>query len=263
MKAFFTLALTSLAVWLAAPAMAETAAEKGLRIAKSVEAGESGFNDHAADGEMILATAGGNTATRRFDTRTVDTGPGSSRSLLIFRWPGDIDKTTLLTHSYDGKTDDQWLYLPAVGQVRRISSSARSGSFVGSEFAYEDMADQDVEAFTYLWINDEGCPGEGGTCHVVDRRPKERSGYSVQRVWVDTADTRIRRIAYFDRRGAHLKTLDVMGYRQYQGQYWRPNRMVMTNHLTGKRTTLTWTNHRFNVGANPNEFTTNALRRIR
>jgi outer membrane lipoprotein-sorting protein len=246
------------------PAMAETAEQKGYRISKQSAETETGFRDMSVDGEMVLYSARGNTSTRRFTSRTVENSDNrGSRSLLIFDWPGDIRNTALLTHSYDTARDDQWLYLPAVRKVRRISSSGRSGAFVGSEFAYEDMLDQNVDEFTHVWRNTAPCPNASGACDVIDRKSKNSSAYSVQRVWIDQRDNRIRVIQYFDRRGAHLKTLSISGYRKYNNAYWRPATMQMANHLTGKQTRLKWSNYRFDTGVNPTEFTPNALRNIR
>ena len=257
--------LASLAVTLvclALPGWAETAAEKGLRIATKSADTESGFRDMSADGEMILYSARGATSTRRFENRTVENADNrGSRSLLVFDWPGDIRNTALLTHSFDTAKDDQWLYLPAVRKVRRISSSGRSGSFVGSEFAYEDMVEQDASNFSHVWQRDERCPNGGGTCHVLVRVPKQSSGYSQQAVWLDTAELRYQTIQYYNRRGQLMKTLTISGYRKYKGRFWRPSKMQMVNHLTGKSTVLNWKNYTFNVGLSASEFTPDAVRR--
>lgn len=241
---------------------AETAEQKGLRIATEASNRSDGYKDITSSGEMILKTSSGQTATRRFDSSWISTRGGESRSLLIFRWPGDIRNTALLTHVYSGKNDDQWLFLPALERVRRISGSGRSGSFVGSEFAFEDMADQEIDKFQHTWVADQSCP-RSGTCHVIDRVPKTRSGYSRQRIWLDTAELRLQQVQYFDRRGAHLKTLSISGYRQYDGRFWRASQMDMLNHLTGASTRLTWGDYKFDQGLQENAFTVNALRRIR
>ncbi|MEO0370188.1 MAG: outer membrane lipoprotein-sorting protein [Pseudomonadota bacterium] len=262
---FSTFFLAGVAAFgLALPAAAETAAQKGFRIANQSANNETGWRDLAVKGEMILYSANGNSSTRRFESRTVENANNSgSRSLLIFDWPGDIRNTALLTHSFDTAKDDQWLYLPAVRKVRRISSSGRSGAFVGSEFAYEDMLDQNVNEFSHEWIRQAPCPNAPGTCDVINRDPKGSSSYSIQTVWVDQQQRLTRMIQYFDRRGSHLKTLSVSQYRRFNGAYWRPMSMDMVNHLTGKRTRLNWSNYRFNVGVNPTNFTPNALRNIR
>lgn len=166
-----TAAITAALVIGFGAASAETTQEKGLRIASQVGQ-EPGFRDQAAEGEMILTTRNGQTSTRRFEARSVETGPDEGRSVLTFLWPGDISNTALLTHSHaGGRDDDQWLYLPAVSKVRRITSSGRSGSFVGSEFAYEDMVDQDIDKYDFNWVQAGACPS-GGTCDVIDRFPR-------------------------------------------------------------------------------------------
>lgn len=258
----FVFRLIAAILLLTTPALAQTAAEKGLRIAREASERGSGWVDLAVSGEMTLISKGGQTSTRRFDAQWVENAGGGSRSLLIFRWPGDIRNTALLTHTYDNRRDDQWLYLPSLSKVRRISSSGRSGSFVGSEFAFEDMVDQDIDRFEHVWVRDEPCP-TAGRCHVIDRSPRDKSGYSLQRVWFDTKNLRIQQVKYFDRRGANLKTLLVTGYKLYAGRYWRAEKMTMRNHLTGKATVLNWRDYRFNVGVNPNTLTPNALKRIR
>lgn len=241
---------------------AETAQQRGLRIASDASDRNGGYQDTTAAGEMILKTASGQTAERRFDASWYERDKGASRSLLIFRWPGDIRNTALLTHTYTGKKDDQWLFLPAMERVRRISGSGRSGSFVGSEFAFEDMSDQEVDKFKHTWIAEQRCPTKG-KCHVIDRVPTTKSGYSRQRIWLDTSELRLQQVQYFDRRGAHLKTLTITGYRKYSGRFWRAARMDMINHLTGASTRLNWKGYTFNQGLQENAFTVNALRRIR
>lgn len=255
-----TLMMAGLGTRLAA--QTETAEARGLRIATQASDRSGGYQDVTAAGEMTLRTASGQDATRRFETRWISTGPGQTRSLMIFDWPGDIRNTALLTHAYNGRNDDQWLFLPALDRVRRISGSGRSGSFVGSEFAFEDMVDQEVDKFNHTWMSDGPCPA-GGSCHIIDRVPTSRSGYSRQRIWIDQSELRLQQVQYFDRRGAHLKTLVISGYRQYAGRWWRPGRMDMVNHLTGASTRLSWSGYSFNQGLSANAFTTNALARIR
>lgn len=120
----------------------------------------------------------------------------------------------------------------------------------------------EVDKFKHNWIADERCPGSG-QCHVIDGVPTTKSGYSRQRIWLDTAELRLQQVQYFDRRGAHLKTLSVSGYRKYSGRFWRASRMDMINHLTGASTRLNWKGYTFNNGLNENGFTVNALRRMR
>jgi len=250
------------AACLAGTAQAETAQQKGDRIARGADVADDGFGDFSVQGEMILKTGRGTQSKRRFTTKTLEEAHNAvQKSVLEFKWPGDIRDTVLLTHSFDGRQDAQWLYLPSVGRVKKISGSGRSGSFVGSEFAYEDMVDQNSRNYRHTWLADERCPTGQGMCHKLSRQPLHRSGYSKQIVWIDTQALRYQSIQFFNRHGQHLKTLTIAGYRKFKGRIWRPSRMVMVNHLTGKSTTLIWSNYRFNVGMSPHEFTQNALTR--
>ena len=177
--------------------------------------------------------------------------------------PRDVRGTALLIHGRVAGPDDQWLYLPALKRVKRISSSNQSGSFMGNEFDYEDLTAQAVEKFTYRYLRDEPC-GEGLTCTVTERFPVDRkSGYSRQIVWRDKNELRVWKVAYYDRKNAHLKTLTLENYVQYLDQYWRAASMTMVNHLTGKSTTLTWSDFQFRTDIDDRDFTRTGLRRVR
>jgi outer membrane lipoprotein-sorting protein len=236
-----------------APGFAQSPEEKGYAIAKRAEELTDKYSDYTASGKMILRTGGGGEAVREFDFKARNIS-GGNQNLLVFSWPGDIRDTGLLTVGATGRNDDQWIYLPAARRVKRISSSSRSGSFVGSEFAYEDMVDQALDDFSYLWLRDESC------CHVVEAYPKFSSGYEKQIVWFDMSSGLPVQIEYFPKRGSKLKVLAISGYRNYGG-VWRPSLMRMKNHLNGRSTDLSWSDYRFNVGLAPSEFTTRALER--
>lgn len=244
-------------------AMAQSAVEKGRQIATDAGDRAGGYDDYTVSGQMILRNKDGRESERRFDFKNLETDNGSM-GLLVFNWPGDIRDTSLLTHSFDNRDSNQWLFLPAVRRVKRISGSGRSGSFVGSEFAFEDMTIQGVDEFSFEWIRDEPCPGaESLTCHVIDRVPDQESGYSRQQVWFDTAELRALRVDFFDRRGAKLKTMNSAGFQLHNGRFWRPQIIRMTNHLTGKSSDLLWSGYRFGVGLREGQFSVNALENLR
>ncbi len=95
--------------------------------------------------------------------------------------------------------------LPALKRVKRISSRNKSGPFMGSEFAFEDLGSQEVAKYTYKWLHDEEY--NSLDCFVLERRPAyEHSGYTRQEVWVDKAEYRIQKVKYYDRKNSLLKT---------------------------------------------------------
>jgi len=163
--------------------------------------------------------------------------------------------------------DDQWLYLPALKRVKRIASANKSGSFVGSEFAFEDLLAQEVERFTYKYLRDEPCPTEeakGLSCFVVERFPTyENSGYTRQIGWTDKKDYLLRKVEFYDRKSEQSKTLLLTNYRQYLGKFWRAHLLVMENLQTGKKTSLQFGDYELNAKVDQSEFDPDALSRLR
>jgi hypothetical protein len=260
--------LIPLAVALAlAPAatLAETPEELGLRIAVEGDARDAGYGDSEVTMRMVLRNRQGEESVRNFRTKSLEVPDDGDKSMSIFDEPRDVKGTALLTFTHKTGSDDQWLYLPALKRVKRISSENRSGSFVGSEFAYEDLSSQEVEKYTYKWISDEPCPGmEELTCWKSERYPTdENSGYTRQIAWVDQDEYRAWKIDFYDRKDAHLKTLVFSDYRQYLDKHWRAHTLAMVNHQTGKSTDLNMENFTFKVGLQDRDFNQKALSRAR
>ena len=116
--------------------------EKGLEVSREADRRDLGFGDSMASMEMILKNASGQTSTRELSLKTLevaDEGDGD-KILSVIESPPDVRGTALLTFTHINEQDDQWLYLPALKRVKRISSANKSGPFLGSEFAYEDLA---------------------------------------------------------------------------------------------------------------------------
>ncbi|MBT8125907.1 MAG: outer membrane lipoprotein-sorting protein, partial [Gammaproteobacteria bacterium] len=156
----------------------------------------------------------------------------------------------------------QWLYLPALKRVKRINSKNKSGPFMGSEFAYEDIASQEVEKYTYKYLRDETL--NGVDCFVIERYPAyAHSGYTRQLAWINKAEYRPEKIVFYDRKNTLLKTLTYDNYQQYLDKFWRADDMFMENHQTGKSTKLTWSNYQFKTGLKGKDFNKNSLKRAR
>jgi len=243
-------------------AMAETAEEKGLAIAEEGDRRNLGWKDTTSDMTMVLRNKRGDESTRTLRVKTLEVADDGDKSMTIFDEPKDVRGTALLTYSHKVDSDDQWLYLPALKRVKRIASRNKSGPFMGSEFAFEDMSSQEIEKYDYKYLKDEACGTE--TCFVVERFPKdEYSGYTRQIAWIDQAEYRVQKVEYYDRKESLLKTLTVSNYQQFVDKYWRPTESLMVNHQTGKSTTLTWKNYMFQNGLSDSSFTKNSLKRAK
>ncbi|MDO8288466.1 MAG: outer membrane lipoprotein-sorting protein [Parvibaculum sp.] len=237
---------------------------RGLTIAMMSDERDEGWGDAKADMKMVLTNSSGEMSERalRFMMLERPEAGSGNWSLMTFDKPRDIEGTALLTHSSLKDADDQWLYLPAVKRVKRISSSNKAGAFVGSEFAFEDFSTQQVEKFSYKWLRDESCGTL--TCFVIERVPTyEASGYTREIVWIDTEDLQFRKIDYYDRKNTLIKTLTLSDYKLYENKFWRPLALDMVNHENGKATKLVWTAYEFHTGLNKADFTPAALERAR
>ncbi len=254
-----------LAVLAAGPAaLAASPEEQGLEIAARSDRSDRGFGDSRVNLKMVLRNKAGAESTRTLEFATLEIPDESvgDKSLIVFDSPRDIDGTALLSHAKILDPDDQWLFLPALKRVKRISSVNKSGPFVGSEFAFEDFTALELNKYEYKYLRSEAC-GEM-TCDVVERYPRyEHSGYVRQISWVDQEVFQVRKVEFYDRRDDLLKTLTLTGYRLYADKYWRAQTLSMVNHQTGKSTDLIYDDFVFGVGLDDNDFTKGVLSRIR
>ena len=259
----FSLAIVAIAgaAWL--PGSAEEG-NKGFEVAARSDRSDRGFGDSSVGMTMILRNAAGKETERTLSLTTLEVPDEQvgDKSLIVFDSPADIDGTALLSHAKILDPDDQWLFLPALKRVKRISSVNKSGPFVGSEFAFEDFTALELNKFTYQYVREEPC-GEL-TCDVVERTPRyEHSGYTRQLSWIDTRDHQVRKVEFYDRRGDLLKTLTLSDYRAYADKYWRAHLLQMVNHKTKKSTDLRYSDYQFSVGLKDSDFVKGVLTRVR
>ncbi|MEM8985555.1 MAG: outer membrane lipoprotein-sorting protein [Pseudomonadota bacterium] len=238
-------------------------AQKGYDISARSDRSDIGFADSRVSATMVLRNAAGQTTERALDFTTLekDSEQVGDKSLVVFRTPRDVEGTALLSHAQILAPDNQWLYLPALKRVKRISSTNKSGPFVGSEFAFEDFTSTELNKYTYKYLRAEEV--DGVMMDVIERYPRyENSGYTRQIGWTDQDVFQLRKVEFYDRKDALLKTLTLTDYRDYDG-VWRAHKLSMENHQTGKSTDLVYDNYEFKVGLDDNDFVKGVLSRIR
>lgn len=256
------LVLPLLILFPASSSFAQSAEEKGLTIATEADLRDQGWKDQSSDLKMILRNRQGQESRRRIRSQTLEVADDGDKSLIVFDHPTDVKGTAFLSHTHATTPDNQWLFLPALKRVKRISSSNKSGPFMGSEFAYEDISSQEIEKYTYKYLKDETL--DGIDTYVLELKPTyKHSGYTRQKVWIDKQHYRNMKVEFYDRKDSLLKTLTYHNYQQYLGKYWRPDRMEMVNHQTGKSTTLLWENYQFSTGKTDRDFDKASLKRAR
>lgn len=258
---FLALATLGYSLWGTYSLSAETPAQKGERLARKYEKANDGFIGEQSDMELVLIDAYGQKVTRELEGKVLEIKDDGDRSLSIFKSPLDVKGTKMLTHSHKKEDDDQWLYLPAAKRVKRISSSNKSGSFMGSEFSYEDLGSQEPEKFNYKWLRTEKMGKR--EVDVVERAPKDKSGYSKQVMWMVDMINNPAKIEYYDRRGELLKTATFSGYKKYEvggKTLYRASSISMDNVQTKKKSIFTWNNRKLGVKVPESEFEQRSLK---
>jgi len=239
------------------------AERRGFEVAARADRADRGFGDSEVELTMLLSNAAGRESSRTLAIQTLEVPDESlgDKSLVVFDSPSDIKGTALLSHARILEPDDQWLFLPALERVKRISSANKSGPFVGSEFAFEDFTALELNKYDYVWLREE--ERDGMPMDVVERLPRyESSGYSRQLSWIDQDVFQVRWVEFYDRRGDLLKTLELSDYREYDG-IWRSHRMTMRNAQTGKTTELIYGDYKFGIGLDDLDFDRGRLTRLR
>ena len=245
----------------AAPA-GETPEQKGLRIVRESERRDAGWLDMQSSVTMMLRNKSGQTSERKLRASALEVTDDGDKSLVVFDAPRDVSGTAFLSFSHALEPDEQWLFLPALKRVKRISSANKSGPFMGSEFAYEDMASPEVKKYTYKWLRDEAIDGRDS--FVIEEYPQyEKSGYKRLILWLDKERYVPLKTEFYDRKNSLLKTLTYHDYKQYLDKHWRPDETRMINHQTGKSTSLVSAAIRFKTGLEDGDFNQTALQRAR
>ncbi|MGD8122881.1 outer membrane lipoprotein-sorting protein [Vibrio sp. TRT 2004] len=228
------------------------ASGKGYEIAKRANETYNGYGDSQSRLRMLLSNKSGDVAERKLSMSMMEQ-EGGELSLIVFETPQDVKNTSLLTNSSSGK-DKQWLYLPILKRVKRISGAKKSSAFLGSEFSYEDFSSMDVDKYRYEYIQEEVL--EGHQVYAVNRYPIDvNSRYQKQIVWYDVDSYLPLKIEFYDQKDWLIKTLTFSDYQAYLNKkIWRAKKMSMKNLVTGKSTTLVLDGIEFNTGLRKGDF---------
>lgn len=199
-----------------------------------------GVPNSVSDVQMTIRTGSGRTVKQAMRQFVLEVRGDGNRTINVFNKPADVNGVSVLTHSALTGNDKQWLFLPTVGRVKRISSSNRSGAFVGSEFAFEDLSSFEVQKYNYQSAANETLNGK--SVIAIKYTPKySGSGYTALKTFVDPKIMQPIRTDFFNRRGEHFKTLTLSNYKAYNGKRgWRPHKLDMKNLKTGARTTISF-----------------------
>jgi len=218
------------------------------------------------DMTMTLIDKNGKKRVRSIKTFSKDKGDDEQK-IMFFKTPADVKDTSFLTYDYEdsNKDDDQWLYLPALKKVKRIPTSDKSSSFMGSDFSYYDMTDRNVDDFSYKILKHVKVRGKDTTMiesTPISKEVIDESGYTKTIGLVrEDIDMIVRSIGFL--KNGKKKYLDVTKMHKQDG-IWVIDEMTMTTKKgkqTVHKTVLNFDNIQVNPEVSDDMFTTRRLQK--
>jgi hypothetical protein len=187
---------------------------------------------------MVISAKDGSTTERILDQYSKD-GPKGSRTMIVFQQPTTVAGTRFLTMENYG-ADDRWIFLPELGKVRRVAASEGGGSFMGTDFSYDDISSMSrgVELDTHTLLREENFGGNA--CYVIQSVPKSSSyQYSKMIQWVIKDSKIIAKIELYDKKNTSspVKTVEMSGIKEVQGRSTVTTTKI-TTHAAGTSTTI-------------------------
>ncbi len=234
---------------------------EGRKIAERADQNNRGFGGELVKTTLYLINANQDTVVRKMTSKTMERENSEDYSIIQFLDPPDVKGTGLLTYQDPAGDDKQWLYLPELRRVKKITSKNKSGAFMGSEFSYEDITSNALDKFTYKKLGEETINGK--ECYVVEKYPKyKNSGYVSIKMFITKDDFLPERMEYIDRKNTLYKVQTFGTWKKYGSQTWRSNKIQMENVQTKKKSLLAFSDRVLNQKYNEAEFTQRALQRL-
>jgi hypothetical protein len=198
-------------------------------------------------------------------TKLYDNG-NTEKRLIHFMEPADVKGTGLLSFDYKSKDDDMWLYMPALRKTRRIISSEKSKSFMGSEFSYADTTPPSMSDFNHTILGEEEI--NGVLCWKIEMVPvnddiADKNGFSKRISFIGKEDFVIRKGIYYDLDGELHKELTVKKIKEMdpENHKYIITHMIMENRQNNRKSILEVDQAQFNPDVKDEFFTTRYLER--
>jgi outer membrane lipoprotein-sorting protein len=227
--------------------------------------------DRTEDTEAVMKisiiNSRGNTRERELTLWTKTQGDDTRMQLIRFEAPADVRGTGFLSIENAGREDDHWLYLPALRKTRRIAGSDKQDRFVGTDFSFEDLESEKLDAYRYERIGEETL---GGTATwIIEAVPTdpdkiEETAYVRRELWVSKDRALLLQAKLYDKEGTYVKRLTASDMRQVPGsKKWRPYRLVMEDVQKGDKTVLEIVGYKIDQGVPADYFSQRYLKRGR
>ena len=216
-------------------------------------------DDQTSTLTMTLTNKQGKQRVRKIKQFTKDFGD-VEKSIMFFQSPADVKNTSFMNWSYDSdKSDDQWIYLPALKKTKRISSDSKSDYFMGSDFTYDDLGDRKLEADTHKLLREETV--DGNACYVVESVSKDEDYmYSKTITWIIKESFIGYQKEFYDEDEDLLKILSIKKYEEVSGFLIITN-SEMKNVQKDHKTSMILSDVKINTGVSASKFTERMMTR--
>ncbi len=214
---------------------------------------------------LILHDKQGNTRVREFTYLQKDYDD-SDKFTMYFSSPNDVRDVAFHIenpHEVLGQEDSQWMYLPVSRQTRRISTTDKRGSFMGSDYSYADLDKTRVKDYRQTLVGEENVSGRD--CYVIEREPVSpevlsKTGYNKLKVWIDKQNYLVMRQDFFDVKGVLIKEMRTKQVATVDGI--DSIMLSETEHfINGTRSEMRFNQLQYDVPLDDKLFTQTAIRR--
>jgi hypothetical protein len=159
---------------------------------------------------LTITDSKGNQRIRKNSMASMSAPDGTEKRIIKFLSPAEVKGTGILIFDYTEKSDDMWIYLPALRKTRRIVSREKGKSFMGSEFSNANMTAPGLEDFTYTMMGEETLDGK--SYYKIEAVPistdlEDQYGYSKSILWVNKNNYLVQQTHYYDYDGELFKTI--------------------------------------------------------
>jgi len=216
-------------------------------------------DDQTSNLTMTLINKSGKERIRKIQQFTKDMGD-MEKSIMFFQSPADIKNTSFMNWSYDDdKSDDQWIYLPALKKTKRISSDSKSDYFMGSDFTYDDLGDRKPDDDTHKLLREETI--DGVAYYVVVSIPKDEDYmYSETTTWIRKDNFIGLKKEFYDEDEDLLKILHIIKFEEISGLLIITN-SEMHNVQNDHKTKMVVSDIQINTGISDSKFTERMMMR--
>lgn len=216
-------------------------------------------DDQTSTLTMTLVNKSGKKRVRKIKQFTKDFG-NIEKSIMFFQSPADVKNTSFMNWSYNSnKSDDQWIYLPALKKTKRLSSDSKSDYFMGSDFTYDDLGDRKLDADKHKLLREETV--DGFKCYVVESVSKDEDYmYSKTITWINKNNFVGVKKQFYDEDDELLKVLSIKSAKKISG-FWIITQSEMKNVQKNHKTIIQLGNIVINTGISDSKFTERMMTR--